>query len=280
MDAPPEFDDLPRPGDFECTPSVAKLGAALAKAQAMIGYASKDSNNPHFGSKYADLASVTEACRGPITEAGIAVVQFPLSHGALVGVRTMLIHQDEWMASTLWCRPIQQKPQDVGAVITYLRRFALSAVVWVAPKDDDDAEAAQGRPAPAAQTESPARKLAAEKKAKREAPPPASAKTPPAALALPTPPVAIPEGMTPIYVPRENKWTHDGFEPLLTKSRLAHIKILQKELGISEEEWRPKLGHYWGKSSSTELSEREALECISRLEKRKEIQQGSDTPAA
>ena len=51
--------------------------AALAKAQSQIHGAIKDSTNPFFNSRYADLASVWEACRGPLTANGLAIVQTP-----------------------------------------------------------------------------------------------------------------------------------------------------------------------------------------------------------
>ena len=44
-----------------------ELATALSKAQAQIKGAIKDSNNPFFKTRYADLSSVWEACRGPLT---------------------------------------------------------------------------------------------------------------------------------------------------------------------------------------------------------------------
>ena len=38
------------------------IATALAKAQLQMGKALKTSTNPHFKSKYADLASVMDAC--------------------------------------------------------------------------------------------------------------------------------------------------------------------------------------------------------------------------
>ena len=47
-------------------------------------YVVKDSANPFFKSKSADLASVREACNGPLTKHGIAVVQAPSVNGAML----------------------------------------------------------------------------------------------------------------------------------------------------------------------------------------------------
>jgi hypothetical protein len=119
---------------------------ALAKAQAGIKNAIKDNQNPHFRSRYADLASVKEACWGPLTEAGIAVVQMPINRGGDVGVVTLLAHSSgQWIESTVFVQPTKYDAQGVGSVITYLRRYSLAAMAGVAP-DDDDGEAAVGRP--------------------------------------------------------------------------------------------------------------------------------------
>ena len=145
-----------------------ELAAALAAAQGMMGGALKDSANPFFKSKYADLASVWEACRGPLTTHGLSVVQFPRTeyHGTpeiyewtsragetragvkvicTVSVVTRLLHSSgQWLEDTASAVLPSGDPQAVGSAITYLRRYSLQAVVGVAP-EDDDAEAAHGR---------------------------------------------------------------------------------------------------------------------------------------
>ena len=67
-----------------------EIFSALAKAQANIKNALKESPNLHFKSKYADLASVKEACWEPLTSAGIAIIQMPINEGGNVGVVTLL----------------------------------------------------------------------------------------------------------------------------------------------------------------------------------------------
>ena len=122
-----------------------EIGAALAKAQGQVKGAKKDSANPFFKSKYADLASVSEACREALSSNGIAVVQAPTAIGDTVYVETMLIHASgQWMAETLMGKSKDDGPQALGSVITYLRRYSLAAFAGVAP-EDDDAEAAEGR---------------------------------------------------------------------------------------------------------------------------------------
>lgn len=122
-----------------------EIAGALAKAQAEIKGASKDAANPFFKSKYADLASVREACNGPLTKHGIAVIQSPSAEGAVVSVVTMLVHSSgQWFRGVASCTAKDDSPQSVGSATTYLRRYSLQSFAGVAP-EDDDAEAAHGR---------------------------------------------------------------------------------------------------------------------------------------
>src|ERR1035437_4743809 len=54
---------------------IAKIAAALNKAQRNIGSATKGAANPFFKSKYADLGSVMEACKEALNNEGITVLQ-------------------------------------------------------------------------------------------------------------------------------------------------------------------------------------------------------------
>jgi len=127
------------------TPTLGKLALALSKAQGMIKGAAKDSANPFFKSKYADLASVWEACRFALSVNEIAVVQRPRTTHEGVEVETMLIHSsDEWIYETLGLPVAKADAQGIGSAITYARRYALTAMVGVAPEDDDGNAAAAG----------------------------------------------------------------------------------------------------------------------------------------
>lgn len=121
------------------------LAVALAKAQAQIKPAAKDSSNPYFKSKYADLASVMNACREALTANDLAIVQRAIGQGDIVGVTTTLMHgSGQWIEGTITVRLEDATPQAVGSALTYLRRYSLASMVGVAP-DDDDGEAAQPR---------------------------------------------------------------------------------------------------------------------------------------
>lgn len=131
----------------DCPPligSVGQLGAALAKAQASIQPATKTGLNPHYGNRYADLASVWAACRDSLTRNGLSVVQMPDydPRAHCVSVTTILLHSSgEYIVSTARTPIAKTDAQGVGSAITYLRRYGLAAFVGVAP-DDDDGEAA------------------------------------------------------------------------------------------------------------------------------------------
>lgn len=123
---------------FSSSIVIGKLAEALAKAQGAIHGAKKDANNPFFHSKYADLASVWEACREPLSKNGLAIIQLPGSTEAGMFVDTILTHSTgEWISSRLFMTPVQDSPQGIGSAITYARRYGLQAMVGIAPEDDD-----------------------------------------------------------------------------------------------------------------------------------------------
>jgi hypothetical protein len=130
----------------ETSEQINDLAAALSKAQKEIKGAVKDSTNPHFKSSYADLASVWEACREAITSNGLAVVQTPHTDEAgNCHIVTMLTHASgQWIRDTFSLPPTKADPQGYGSAITYMRRYALAAIVGVAPEDDDGNAASAG----------------------------------------------------------------------------------------------------------------------------------------
>jgi len=119
-------------------PPIAELAAALCKAQAQMEGAKKDANNPHFKTNYADLASVWSAIREPLTKNGLSVVQLLRSIQGGVEVETILMHTSGQQISDVFAVPAsKQDAQGYGSAATYARRYALMAMVGVAPEDDD-----------------------------------------------------------------------------------------------------------------------------------------------
>ena len=128
--------------------NIGALAAALAKAQAAITGAVKDAANPFFRSKYADLESVWNSCRKPLTDNGLSVVQTSrYTPDGLMLVTTLLHSSGEWISGEMPVLAKDASPQAQGSGITYARRYALAAIVGVY-QTDDDAEAAQGRAEP------------------------------------------------------------------------------------------------------------------------------------
>ena len=126
--------------------------AAFAKAQGQIEGALKDSTNPHFKSKFADLGAVWDACRKPLSDNGIAVIQRPATGTEdgrmMVSIQTVLCHAsghtEEFPPLIL---PVSKPDaQGIGSAITYGRRYALMAAVGIAPEDDDGNAAAKAPP--------------------------------------------------------------------------------------------------------------------------------------
>jgi hypothetical protein len=111
--------------------------------------AKKDSENPHFRSKYADLAAIWDAIRGPLSKNQIAVHQDLFSDPEGLGVRTLLAHSSgEWIEGELVVPLAQRTAQAMGSSATYARRYSLAAAAGVAPEDDDGNAATAGAPAP------------------------------------------------------------------------------------------------------------------------------------
>jgi len=124
---------------MEMSEQINELAKALSVAQGQIKGALKDSNNPFFKSKYADLSSVWEACRVPLSNNGLSVIQTTCdAMNGGVSVVTTLAHQSgQWVRGSLTLEPKDKSPQGYGSAITYARRYALAAIVGVAPEDDD-----------------------------------------------------------------------------------------------------------------------------------------------
>ncbi len=126
--------------------NIGELAGALAKAQGVIVNASKDRDNTFFKSSYATLASVWDSCRAALSANGLCVLQTTTETDKGLILTTTLAHASgQWVRSVYPVVPVKADPQGWGSAMTYARRYALSAMVGVAPADDDDGEAAVGR---------------------------------------------------------------------------------------------------------------------------------------
>jgi len=127
--------------------SITDLATALCLAQAEMGGAIKDSNNPFFKSSYADLTSVIKVIKEPFAKYGLSFVQLPVTSagGNGIGVSTMLMHKSgQWLQGEYLLPMDKVTPQGAASSITYARRYALQALVGI-PSVDDDSELAMYR---------------------------------------------------------------------------------------------------------------------------------------
>lgn len=124
--------------------SIMKLAEALSKAQGEFGHVKKDSLNPFFKSKYADLASILEAVRPALAKHGLSHVQLAGANaeGDAV-VSTYLLHSSgEFISGELSLPVTKADAQGFGSALTYARRYGLQAILGVAAEDDDDGNGA------------------------------------------------------------------------------------------------------------------------------------------
>ena len=122
-----------------------KMGAlakALAAAQAEMQNAVFNRVNPHFRSKYADLAGIRDTVTPALAKHGLAVSQLVTVSEAGPVLRTCLIHTGGGMLESVYPLPQVADPQKFGSALTYSRRYSLAAICNIASEEDDDGEAA------------------------------------------------------------------------------------------------------------------------------------------
>jgi hypothetical protein len=121
--------------------SIINLSKGLALFHIKVGTIKKDAKNPFFKSTYASLSNILDQIADPLAESGLIFTQLPTGENELV---SMLIHADtgEFIQSCYSMKPVKDDPQGRGSVITYQRRYALSAILGLNIDTDDDGNAA------------------------------------------------------------------------------------------------------------------------------------------
>jgi hypothetical protein len=124
--------------------TIDQIATALAAAQAEMKNATMNKVNPHFKSRYADLAGIRDTVIPSLSKHGISVAQMTAVTDTGLTVATRLMHKSgQWLESTY---PVSyDKPQAMGSAITYARRYSLSAICCISADDDDDANAANDK---------------------------------------------------------------------------------------------------------------------------------------
>lgn len=120
--------------------SIANLSKALVSFHSKVQAVKKDATNPFFKSKYATLDNFIETVNKPLEESELSYSQFP---DGVNGLTTILMHSSgEWIESRYEMTPAKNDPQGLGSAITYMRRYALGAILGLATEEDDDANTA------------------------------------------------------------------------------------------------------------------------------------------
>lgn len=120
--------------------SIAELAKALASFQGEVKQPLKDKDNPFFKSKYVPLESVVEAITDVAPKHGLSFIQYPVNQDNKVGIITLLMHSSGEFIETepIFAQPAKPDAQATGSVITYLKRYSLSAIFGITSDEDDD----------------------------------------------------------------------------------------------------------------------------------------------
>lgn len=136
-----------------------ELCAALAKAQGSMKAAVFNKTNPHFRSKFADLNSCMDACKQPLAENGLCIMQLPEQINGKDMLVTMLGHSSgQWITSEYPLLASKMDSQGFGSAMTYAKRYSLCAMLGIVADEDDDGEEAtdpKEKPKKVSQVENP-----------------------------------------------------------------------------------------------------------------------------
>jgi len=115
------------------------IATALVKAQKAFAPALKNATNPHFRSKYVDLASCVDSVIGALNDNGIFLFQTTTEHPDGVVCETSFLHEsgERLDCGKLFFPSPKHDPQGFMSCLTYIRRASLMAATSQAPEDDD-----------------------------------------------------------------------------------------------------------------------------------------------
>ncbi|HEC2213474.1 TPA: ERF family protein [Staphylococcus delphini] len=128
--------------------SVVEINKAMVAFRKEVKQPLKDKNNPFFKSKYVPLENVVEAIDEAATPHGLSYTQWALNDSeGRVGVATMLMHESgEYIEyDPVFMNAEKNTPQGAGSLISYLKRYSLSAIFGITSDQDDDGNAASGK---------------------------------------------------------------------------------------------------------------------------------------
>ena len=128
-----------------------ELVSALIKAQEEIRPIQPNAENPFLHNKYADLGAHIQGIMPALRKNGLTVTQLVFGEGGNIGVETILAHTSgQGLTSKVSMPATDEKgksgAQVAGSIVSYLRRYALAAIVNAYSGDDDDGAGAVKKP--------------------------------------------------------------------------------------------------------------------------------------
>lgn len=132
--------------------SLANIGQALAKAQAKLEAVGKGEKG--YGYNYASLASTIDTAKPVLEEFGLSVTQL-IGHvdvkNNIGTVTTILLHESgEYIQTESSIPLIEMKgtnaAQSFGAIVSYIRRYSLQAILNMASEDNDASSNGKDKP--------------------------------------------------------------------------------------------------------------------------------------
>jgi cellobiose-specific phosphotransferase system component IIA len=125
-----------------------ELASALAAAQGEFKAVPKDATNPHLKNKYATLDAIIATTRSALSKNGLSFTQLlsTAEQGEKEVLTTLLLHESgQWLSATVGIDvPDVHKGindlQAFGSSLTYMKRYALGAMLGIATDQDDDGE--------------------------------------------------------------------------------------------------------------------------------------------
>ena len=87
---------------------------------------------------YADIADLLNACRPVVAAQGITITQLPRIADGMMMLDTRLQLGEEWIEAEYPVCVITAHPREIGAALTYARRYALAPMLGVAAEEDMD----------------------------------------------------------------------------------------------------------------------------------------------
>lgn len=132
----------------------AGLASALAKAQAefpkiervrTVKVRSKRTG-AEYQFSYAPLDFILNSVRPVLSKHGLSLIQaLAQAENGSPAVQTILFHESgDSVEASFPLENIPEAPQELGSLLSYIRRYAVQAILGIATEDDDDANTAEG----------------------------------------------------------------------------------------------------------------------------------------